>query len=772
MLNAIISKISFQKPSFFAIGDRLNGIRKRIILFAILLFPVLSHAGVTTTINAPSSDSDGSFTVAWTVTATGTIAGGYTRLQQRLNGGAWGDVVQKNLGSQSHTVTVTNSGTYDYRVFYYYVQIVALPYYPYAQQTPYFGYSSTDTTVVTLAPTSPPSSAPTITLAGTDSDGGYSLSWNSVSGASSYTWQERENSGSWGTETSTNSTSLSRSKSNGTYGYHVKACNSVGCSTYSSEASIIVAITPGVPSSISVGPNPSAGDIEVSWGSASGTVTRYELEQQKNGGGWINIYNGTALSQAISVSTDGSYAYRVRACNVVSTYTNCTGWRTSSAITVVVPAMLTVPTSDTDGDGTFTLSWSGGHTYIQIFEDGVAIHNSGDASGSISVTRESGTYSYQIKDCSVVGGTPPTYNCVMGPVNQIDVVANAAPTISSIGNITIDEGGSTGTIAFTVGDVETAATSLTVTASSSGVSVIQTGDIVLGGTGSSRTLSAQADPVGYGTVTITVTVSDGQRNSSETFTITINNISARLNVPATDNDGDGTYTISWWAGYYRVRIWEKIPSGDWVNISEGEQQTTSSWGSKQITHLQNGTYEYKIEDCSLYYPPSGGYSFNCTYSQQASIVVSGINLTAPTISNINNLTINEGDSTGPITFTVSDAETPATSLVVSASSSDISLIPNNNITLSGSGSSRTITAQAAPTGSGPVTVTVTVTDDSPQPRSSSDTFVVTIAPNGTISYEYDELGRVIKVIHPNSVVNDYEYDNADNRTSKSSSTNN
>lgn len=43
--------------------------------------------------------------------------------------------------------------------------------------------------------------------------------------------------------------------------------------------------------------------------------------------------------------------------------------------------------------------------------------------------------------------------------------------------------------------------------------------------------------------------------------------------------------------------------------------------------------------------------------------------------------------------------------------------------------------------------------------------------SATTTYSYDELGRLIQVVHPNAVANDYEYDAADNRTSKESSSN-
>ena len=58
--------------------------------------------------------------------------------------------------------------------------------------------------------------------------------------------------------------------------------------------------------------------------------------------------------------------------------------------------------------------------------------------------------------------------------------------------------------------------------------------------------------------------------------------------------------------------------------------------------------------------------------------------------------------------------------------------------------------------------TITVTLSSP-----ANPIVCTGAAN-TITYCYDDLGRVKTAIHPNGVKNNYEYDAADNRTKKES----
>jgi len=64
--------------------------------------------------------------------------------------------------------------------------------------------------------------------------------------------------------------------------------------------------------------------------------------------------------------------------------------------------------------------------------------------------------------------------------------------------------------------------------------------------------------------------------------------------------------------------------------------------------------------------------------------------------------------------------------------------------------------------SGTKSITVTLAPVNP---------VVCTGAANTITYCYDDLGRVITVIHPNGVKNKYEYDAADNRTKKESTTN-
>ncbi len=86
----------------------------------------------------------------------------------------------------------------------------------------------------------------------------------------------------------------------------------------------------------------------------------------------------------------------------------------------------------------------------------------------------------------------------------------------------------------------------------------------------------------------------------------------------------------------------------------------------------------------------------------------------PSISQINDQEIDEDSTTGAISFTVEDEDTPSNELVVTAVSDDQTLVPNANIVLGGSGENRTITISPAANKFGTTSITVTVSDGSAQ----------------------------------------------------------
>ena len=103
--------------------------------------------------------------------------------------------------------------------------------------------------------------------------------------------------------------------------------------------------------------------------------------------------------------------------------------------------------------------------------------------------------------------------------------------------------------------------------------------------------------------------------------------------------------------------------------------------------------------------------------------VSATGNTPPTISSIANQSLSAGSSTGPLAFTVSDAQTSASNLSVSGTSSQTTLVPNANIVFGGSGGSRTVTVTPASGQTGTTTITLTVSYGS---LSASSSFTLTV----------------------------------------------
>jgi lysophospholipase L1-like esterase len=138
---------------------------------------------------------------------------------------------------------------------------------------------------------------------------------------------------------------------------------------------------------------------------------------------------------------------------------------------------------------------------------------------------------------------------------------NNRPTISTLANQTLNEDSSLGPLAFTVGDAETPAANLLVTPNSSNPSLIPNANIVLGGSGTNRTVTLTPLTNQFGSAIITLFVSDGTNVTASVFTLTVNpvndppvasplsltvtqNTARAFALPVTDVDNSNlTYTI-------------------------------------------------------------------------------------------------------------------------------------------------------------------------------------------------------------------------------------
>jgi glycosidase len=97
----------------------------------------------------------------------------------------------------------------------------------------------------------------------------------------------------------------------------------------------------------------------------------------------------------------------------------------------------------------------------------------------------------------------------------------------------------------------------------------------------------------------------------------------------------------------------------------------------------------------------------------------------PSLSDFQNLVVEEDAAPTTISFTVSDADSPLEQLIVTAASSDPVLVPAGNLLIGGSGANRTLTLAPAPDRFGNATITVTVDDGF---STASKSFQLTVTP--------------------------------------------
>jgi parallel beta-helix repeat protein len=98
---------------------------------------------------------------------------------------------------------------------------------------------------------------------------------------------------------------------------------------------------------------------------------------------------------------------------------------------------------------------------------------------------------------------------------------NTPPTITAIADQQLAVGRKAGPLPFTVGDAQTAAANLAVSAVSSNAVLVPSAAIAVGGSGAARTLTVTPGPGRTGTATISVSVSDGTLSSTRSFVVQV-----------------------------------------------------------------------------------------------------------------------------------------------------------------------------------------------------------------------------------------------------------
>ena len=325
------------------------------------------------------------------------------------------------LGTTSSTSYV-NTGAAAGKIYYYRVKAVNS-----------VGTSVYSNIVSGKAKTAAPA-APTVTMTYSDS-GKPKLTWNAVSGATSYRVFRSESRGTGysllGTTSSTSYVNTGAAVGK-TYYYRVKAVNSVGTSAYSNIVSgKAKAAAPAAPS-VTAG-NSSTGKPRLTWKAVSGAVSYRIYRSESRGTGYSLLGTTSSTSYVNTGAAAGkTYYYRVKAVNrdgVASAYSNIVSAKAKAA----VPAAPSV-TASNSSTGRPRLTWkavSGAVSYrIYRSESRGSGYSLLGTTTSTSYTNTGAavgkTYYYRVKAVNSVG-TSGYSNIVSG---KAKAAAPAAPSVT------------------------------------------------------------------------------------------------------------------------------------------------------------------------------------------------------------------------------------------------------------------------------------------------------------------------------------------------------
>jgi len=451
---------------------------------------------------------------------------------------------------------------------------------------------------------------------------------------------------------------------------------------------------------------------------------------------------GTNLAAAVSGLADGTkYYFAVTALNAAgleSDYSTEISYSTpggNQPPTISVIGNQTITAGQSTGPLAFTvgdaqtpvlnLTVSGSSSVTSLVPNANITFGGNGANRTVTVTPAAGqTGSAQIT-VTVSDGTLTASTTFTVTVQA--AAANTPPTISAISGQSITAGQSTGPLAFTVGDAETVAASLTVSGSSSATILVPNANIVFGGSGANRTVTVTPAAGKTGTAQITVRVSDGTNTTSTSFTLTVQ--AAGVNTaPTISTIPPQTILVNQSTAPLPFTVFDAETPAASLTVSGSSSSTTlvpngniTFGGSDQNRTVtvtpasgQTGSTQITIS------VSDGTNTMNSTFT--VTVLAPGVN-TPPTISPISDQAGYVDHAVGPVGFTIGDAETAAANLSLSAVSSDQTLIPNANIVFGGSAANRTVSLTPGAGQQGTAQITITVSDGTNSAQSSFNVMI-------------------------------------------------
>jgi uncharacterized repeat protein (TIGR03806 family) len=311
-----------------------------------------------------------------------------------------------------------------------------------------------------------------------------------------------------------------------------------------------------------------------------------------------------------------------------------------------------------------------------------------------------------------------TFLLTVAPVNDL-------PTISAIEDQATDEDTVAGPIEFTIGDVETTASELVLSVVSTNTVLLPTNTVVFGGADGNRTVTLTPAPDQFGVTKVTLTVSDGEAEATSTFLLTVAPVNDLPSISAIENQAIDEDTV---AGPIAFMIGDvETPAGELV-LSVASTNAALLPTNNIVLGGADGNRTFTLTPAPNQF---GVTEVALTVSDGEAEATSTFLLTVspvndlPTISAVENQTIDEDTVAGPIEFMIGDVETAASELVLSAVSTNTALLPANTVVFGGEGGNRTVTLTPTANQFGVTEVVLTVSDGE---AGATSTFVLTVSP--------------------------------------------
>ncbi len=320
------------------------------------------------------------------------------------------------------------------------------------------------------------------------------------------------------------------------------------------------------------------------------------------------------------------------------------------------------------------------------------------------------------------------------------VAGNQAPTLGALADVTVNEDAALQTVTLTgiTAGAPTETQALTVGATSSNPSLIPTPTVTYASPDPTGTLTFTPTPNAYGTATITVTVDDGQplnHVTTRSFQITVAAINdAPTLAPianAVVNEDSGLQAV----------VLSGITAGA---TNEGQTLVVGATSSNPAL-IPNPTVSYTSPNATgtLSFAPaanavgtatitvtvSDGQATNGTATRTFNVTVTPVN-DPPTLATLANLTVSEdaGAQTVALSGITAGPANEAQNLMVTATSSNPSLVPPPTVQYTSPNATGTVTLSLIADAFGTSTITVTVNDGQSTNNTVTRTFTVTVTP--------------------------------------------